>query len=391
MGATIRLFTVGGIPIAVHASWLAVYGLITWTLAVGYFPRAMPGIDSLEAWIYGLVGALLLFVSVLLHELAHSLVAMAHGLGVRGITLHVFGGVSELEDEPETARAELLIAAVGPAASLAIAALLWGMRESGIAQVGPVGAIAAYLITVNVGVAVFNLVPGFPLDGGRVLRAALWRWTGSVVRATYLSSRAGVAVGLGLIAFGVFQILAGSVVSGVWTALIGLFLQQAAHTAYAETAVAQTLGRLAVRDVMTTDVLTVDGEQTITAAVGALWERHVSTVPVLVAGRLVGVLRVASLQTMDRERWPTTRVRDVMQPLGRGHTAHPDDPLLAALRRVTRNGLGRLAVLDRDRLVGYLSIKDIAHVLALHGVGAEVRASAGVGGAVRRPPLRRAA
>jgi Zn-dependent protease/predicted transcriptional regulator len=389
MGATVRLFRVGGIPIAVHASWLAVYGLITWTLAVGYFPRAMPGIEPLAAWIYGLVGALLLFVSVLLHELAHSVVAMAYGLGVRGITLHVFGGVSELDDEPKTARAELVVAAVGPLTSFAIAALLWGTRESGIAQVGPAGAIAGYLVTVNVGIALFNLIPGFPLDGGRVLRASLWRWTGSVVRATYLASRVGIAIAFGLIAIGAFQTLAGGVVSGVWIALIGLFLQHAANTAYAQTAITHTLGTLAVRDVMTRDVLAVDGEQTIAQVVEALWARHVSTVPVLADGTLVGVLSVGSLQTIDRERWTTTRVRDVMRPIERAYTAHPDDPLPSALRQATRNGLGRIAVLDRDRLVGYLSIKDIAHVLALRGVGDGV--SAGVAGVERRTTLRRAA
>jgi len=391
MGASIRLFKIAGVPIYVHASWLAIYALITWTLAVGYFPRMLPGIDAPAAWAHGLIGALLLFVSVLLHELSHSLVAKAHGLSVRGITLHVFGGVSTLEAEPRTALAELLIAAAGPLTSFGIAAALWGMRESGIAEVGSPGAIAAYLVSVNVAVAIFNLLPGFPLDGGRVLRAALWRWTGSLARATYLATRVGIGVAFALMAWGVVQLLGGSVVSGVWLVLIGLFLQQAANAAHAQTAVTETLGPLTVRDLMTTDVVTIDADQTIAELVDLLWKRHVSTVPVLDDGRFVGIVNVAALQTLDRATWATTRVRERMQPADPTLTIGPDDTVAFALERAARNGLGRLAVLDGDRLVGYLSLKDITHALALHGLGQDASAGGSLPGAVRRARLRRAA
>jgi len=391
VGATIRLFKIAGIPIYVHASWLAIYALITWTPAVGYFPRMLPGIDAPTAWVHGLVGALLLFVSVLLHELSHALVAKAHGLSVRGITLHIFGGVSVLEAEPRTALAELLIAAAGPLTSFGIAAALWGLRESGIADVGSPGAIAAYLVSVNVGVAIFNLVPGFPLDGGRVLRAALWRWTGSLARATYLASRVGIAVAFALIGWGVIQLLGGSGVSGVWLMLIGLFLQQAANAAYAQTAVTEALGTLTVRDLMATDVVAIDADQTIAELVDRLWRRHVSTVPVLDRGRLVGIVNVAALQTLDPATWATTRVRDVMQPANPSFTIAPDDTVVFALQRASRNGLGRLAVLDGDRLAGYLSLKDITHALALQGLGQDATAGGSLPGAARRARLRLAA
>src|SRR5690348_2845395 len=175
MGGTVRIFTIRGIPINIHASWLVIYGLITWTLAVGYFPRALPDLPVAAYWANGLLAALLLFVSVLLHELSHSLVAMAHGLSVRDITLHVFGGVSHLEDEPPTPRAEFLIAVVGPITSFAIAAVLWVIAAAGLVHPAWARAVVAYLVLVNVAVGVFNLVPGFPLDGGRVLRAVLWK------------------------------------------------------------------------------------------------------------------------------------------------------------------------------------------------------------------------
>ena len=209
MGGTLRIATIGGIPIHVHASWLLVYALITWTLAVGYFPRALPERGAAAWWVSGLIAALLLFVAVLLHELSHAFVARAHGLRVRGITLHVFGGVSHLEDEPPSPRAEFLIAVVGPLTSLGLAGLLWAVLSAGLVPAGSPAAIVEYLVFVNAAVGVFNLLPGFPLDGGRLLRAGLWRWKGTLARATYLASRVGTGVALGLVGLGVLQILAG--------------------------------------------------------------------------------------------------------------------------------------------------------------------------------------
>ena len=391
MGATFRLFRVGGIPIAGHASWFTVYALIAWSLAAGYFPTVLPGVATAAAWTYGLIGALLLFVSVLLHELAHSLVATAYGLRVRGITLHIFGGVSQLDEEPRTPGSEMLIALAGPAVSFAIVAGLWGPRALGAMTEGPAGAIGLYLITVNLGVGFFNLVPGFPLDGGRVLRAALWRWTGSLTRATHSASRIGVAVAFALMGLGVLQLLGGGIVTGVWMILLGLFLQHAANAAAAQTAVTQALAPLRVRDVMTADVLAADVNETVADIVDRLWDRHVATVPVLDGGRPVGVLAVASLRKLDPEQWATTRVRAVMEPIRADHAVRPEDPVTVALHQAASNGLGRVAVVDRDQLVGYLSLKDIAHVLALHGLGNDLKASGAIPGADRSSRLRKAA
>jgi Zn-dependent protease/predicted transcriptional regulator len=384
MGATIRLFKIAGIPIYVHTSWFAIYALIVWTLATGYFPGVIPGIDAPTAWALGSIGALLLFVSVLLHELSHSIVAKAHGLTVRGITLHLFGGVSQLENEPRTALAELLIAAVGPLTSFAIAGAIWGLRESGIAEAGPQGAVTAYLVTVNLAVGIFNLLPGFPLDGGRVLRALLWRWTGSLARATYLASRVGIAMAFALIGWGVVQLLGGSVVGGMWLAMIGLFLHQAANAAYAQTAVNEALGALTVRDLMSAEVVTADADETIAELVERLWRHHVSTVPVLERGRFVGIVSVSGLQKLDQSKRATARVRDVMRPAEASLTVGPDESVVVALQRASGNGLGRLAVLDGDRLAGYLSLKDITHMLALRP------SNLGGSGRPPRPPDERA-
>ena len=390
MGASIRLFKIGQIPISVHASWLAIYTLITWTLAVGYFPRVLPNLGPAQYWVHGLIAALLLFVSVLVHELAHSLVATAHGLKVRGITLHVFGGVSHLEDEAPTPRAEALIAAAGPLASFAIAAVLWGFREAGLAGAGSVGAVATYLITVNVMVGLFNLIPGFPLDGGRLLRAALWRWKGSLTRATYLASRVGVAFAFTLMAWGVYEMFTGAVVSGLWLMLIGLFLQSAANASYAQVGLREALGRLTVSQIMARDVVSARPDDTVASLVERFWEHHVASFPVVDGERVIGIASIGALQKVPREQWPFLRVRDMMHPLDETLTVRPTDTAHRALERASANGLGRLAVMDGDRLVGYLSMQDITHVLALHGLGHDA-AGRGLRLTPRPPNLRRAA
>jgi Zn-dependent protease/predicted transcriptional regulator len=365
MGSAIRVLSIGGIPIRIHASWLAVYALITWTLAVGYFPRVLPEVSTLGAWLSGLVAALLLFVSVLLHELSHSFVARAHGHPVRGITLHIFGGVSELEGEPRTPRAEVLTAAVGPLTSFAIAGLLWLLRASDVVPAGAPQAIVGYLMFVNVAVGAFNLVPGFPLDGGRLLRAAVWHWTGDLGRATYWASRVGTGVAVALIVIGVLQLMAGVTVGGAWLILIGLFLRGAAEASYAQVALREALGRLAVRDLMTRRVVSIPAHATVADLVELFWTHHVTSFPVVTGGTVDGIVTVHQVHTVPRDRWAVTRVREIMQPVAEELIIAPGATAVEALERATRNQLGRLAVVERGRLVGYLSLKDLFHALAL--------------------------
>ena len=387
MNGALRVLSVGGIPIHVHVSWLAIYALITWTLAVGYFPQVLPDMPAAAYWVSGLIAALLLFVSVLLHELSHSFVARAHGLSVRGITLHVFGGVSHLEDEPPTPRAEFLIAAVGPLTSFVIAAVLWLARSLGIADSGTAGAITTYLIFVNVAVGVFNLIPGFPLDGGRILRAALWRWNGTLGRATYIASRVGVLFAWALVALGLLQVLSGAVVGGIWLTLIGFFLQTTANAGYAQMALREALARVPVRDVMARDVVSVPADASVEQLVDQFWVHHFTSFPVVDAGRPVGIASVQQVHAVPRDRWPLTRVREVMHPLTEQLVVSPSASVFDALGKAAGNRVGRLAVMDDARLVGYLSLKDITHVLALRGLDGGTR----VVPASAPRPLRRAA
>jgi len=327
MGGTVRVVTIRGIPVNVHVSWLVIYGLITWTLAVGYFPRTLPDLPAVAYWANGLLAAFLLFVSVLLHELSHSLVAIAHGLSVRGITLHVFGGVSHLEDEPPTPRAEFLIAVVGPITSFAIAAVLWAINAAGLVRPAWAQAVVAYLVLVNVVVGIFNLVPGFPLDGGRLLRAALWKWKGTLGQATYVASRV--------------------------------------------------------------DVVTVPIDATVAQLADAFWAHHVSSFPVVDGGGVRGIASVQQVHSVPAEQRTQRRASDLMRPLTDDLVVGPDASVFDALGKASRNEVGRLAVVSNSRLVGYLSLKDITHVLTLRGLPGGA-ADRGVGSAPRGPQRRAA-
>jgi len=390
VGGTMRVLTIRGIPINVHVSWLVIYGLITWTLATGYFPRALPDLPAAAHWANGLLAAFLLFVSVLLHELSHSFVAMAHGLSVRGITLHVFGGVSHLEDEAPSPRAEFLIAVVGPVTSFAIATVLWAISATGFVQPVWAQAVVTYLVLVNVAVGIFNLVPGFPLDGGRLLRAALWKWKGTLGQATYIASRVGVGFAFALMALGVWQILGGAVLGGFWFIIIGMFLRGAADASYSQMALREALARLPVRDVMTREVITVRPDATVGELADAFWSHHVTSFPVVDGGTVRGIASLQQVHEVPPEQRTQRRVSELMRPLTDELVVGPDVSVFDALGKATRNQLGRLAVLKDSRLVGYLSLKDITHVLALRGLPDGDRSAYGaVVGA--RGPDRRAA
>lgn len=365
MSGSVTLFRVRGIPVRAHPSWLLILALLTWNLAVGYFPQVLPDLPAAALWIRGLVAALLLFVSVLLHELAHCIAALRYGIPVSSITLHIFGGVSQMEREPERPGAEFTIAVVGPLASFALAAALaLGARAL---DPGP-GARATmqYLAFVNVLLGIFNLIPGFPLDGGRVLRAALWRLKGDGAWATRVAARTGSAFAVILIGLGILRAFTGELIGGLWFVLIGLFLRQSAEQSYQQLAVRSGLSPYAVRDVMARQVTVVPAEATAAEVVDRyFWQHHVSSFPVVEGDRVVGIVALDRVKALTPEARETSRARDVMLPLSEALTVAPGDSLWHALEKLTQNGLGRVAVLEGGRLVGYLSVKDVAHVLAV--------------------------
>jgi Zn-dependent protease/predicted transcriptional regulator len=365
MGEAVTLFRAFGIPVRIHVSWLVIVGLLTWSLAVGYFPQVLPGVPVAAHWVKGLVAALLLFGSVLLHELSHSVAARRYGIPVAGITLHVFGGVSQLEREPDRPGAEFVIAIVGPLTSFGIAAILAAAAALVDFAPGP-RAVVGYLTAVNVLVGVFNLIPGFPLDGGRLLRAALWKAKGDLQQASRMASRAGSAFAFLLMGIGALRAFAGEFLGGLWLVLIGLFLRQAAEGSYQQVMLRRALGPLAVRDVMTREVIQVPADLPVGRVLDDyFWRHHVSSFPVGDGTRVVGIVSLDQLRQVPADRLAELRTREIMLPLVESLMAAPGDSLWQAFEKLARNGLGRVAVLDGDRLVGYLSVKDVMHVLAL--------------------------
>src|SRR5512134_3098809 len=241
-----------GIPLRIHLSWLLIFGLVTWSLAAGYFPAVVPDMPAWSYWAKAIVAAAMLFGSVILHELGHSLMARRHGVAIAGITLFVFGGVSEMKEEPRTPGQELQIAIVGPAISVLLAvafALLGGLLGAG-GELTFTGAVVGYLAWINLLLAAFNMLPAFPLDGGRVLRAILWRWQGDMARATRMAAGTGRVLAFAMMGFGLFQVFSGRF-GGLWLLLVGWFIMQAGSAGAVQASLRQALAGLKVRDVMT--------------------------------------------------------------------------------------------------------------------------------------------
>jgi Zn-dependent protease/CBS domain-containing protein len=366
-GRTITLMRLFGFRVRVDSSWVFIAVLVVWSLSSGLFPARYPGLASSTYWIMGVLGAFGLFGSIVFHELSHSLVARRLGLEIRGITLFIFGGVAEMGGEPPSPRSEFWTAVVGPASSLllaAIAALIVALIGNALPL--PAEGVLAYLAGINGVLALFNLVPAFPLDGGRILRAALWARQGSIRRATRITANLGSAFGLMLILFGIFSLIRGSFVGGVWYVLIGLFLRGASGQAYQQVVLRRALEGEPVSKFMNPGPVTVPPH----AYVRDLIEEYVYRTPhkfypVVEGERLVGGVTLDRVKEVPREQWDGVRVQDITIPCSAENTVSPSTDALVALQKMQRSGVGRLMVVEGDRLVGVLSLRDLMAFLAM--------------------------
>ena len=354
-----------GIPIRVHFSWLIVFGLITWLLSSRYFPQVTPDLPFVSYWISGALAALLLFGSVAFHELAHSYVAQRYQLTIESITLFIFGGVARIKAEAATPWDEFLIAVVGPIASLVVAALAWlGSLVIGQGS-GPMGAVFFYVASANAILAVFNLIPGFPLDGGRVLRAIIWGVTNSMERATHVSSVVGQLVGFGFIGIGVLQAFTGNIISGLWIIFIGWFINSGAETSRRQ-AEAQTVFRgVRVCDLMTTDPPTANPNISVSDFVQEYAVRRgVRALPVVVGDRLYGIVSITDASKVPTGEWETTPIASILTRDDLA-TVRPTDDANTALARMAERDVNQVLVMDGDRLVGLLSRASILQYMRL--------------------------
>jgi len=360
-----RIGRIAGIQINVDWTWLIIFFLITWSLAVGYFPFLLPGASTALYWGLGVFSSILLFLSVLAHELAHSLVARREGLPVESITLFIFGGVSQIEEEPRTPGNELYMAIVGPATSLVLGGIFFGLSLVSSPVQTPTAAVAQYLGIVNLALGLFNLIPGFPLDGGRVLRAIVWGITHNLRRATRIASLVGQGFAFLLIFVGVALIFGGNLISGIWLAFIGWFLNNAAVASYRELIVRQSLQGVPVRRLMATEVDHISPTITIQQAI----DEHILSgrqhaYPVSNNSELLGLICLHDIRNVPPERRAEETVGEAMTPYERLVTITPSEDLAKAVEKLGQGQYEQLPVIDSPRhLVGLLRRRDIIDYL----------------------------
>lgn len=367
-GNRIELFTLLGFKIYVDFSWLILAVLIVWSLAVGFFPTEFPGLTSASYWWMGVVGALGLFASIVVHELGHSVVARRYGIPMKGITLFIFGGVAEMTKEPPHARSEFFTAIAGPIVSVLIAVAGFGFHEIAKVLGWPVQvtALLAYLASINFIFAVFNMVPAFPLDGGRVLRAVLWGWKNDLAWATRISSALGGAFGIFLIAMGLISLFAGNIIGGIWWAVLGMFLRGASQASYQQVLLRQMLEGEPVRNFMCKNPVSVPSSTTIQQFIeNYIYQHHHKFFPVLDEGRLCGSITLERIKEVPSGDWNHRTVGEMLEPCGPDNTIPSSTDAMEALTTLYSKSASRVMVVENARLVGILTLKDLLSFLAL--------------------------
>ena len=362
---TNRGFSIGrwfGFNVRIDYSWFVIFALVLWTFSARVFPLEVPGYSTVAYASMGLVGTLLFFLSVLLHELSHSAMARRRGIEVEGITLFIFGGVAQTSMEAEEAIDEFLLTVVGPLSSIALAGLFWAMSIGAdfFALGEPTIAVATYLAWLNGILAAFNMLPGFPLDGGRIFRSTVWHFTGNLEKATRWASRGGRVVGYLLIGLGLFELFMGELVGGLWSAFIGWFLSNAADASWRQFRARQTLSRIPVSRVMVRDPVTLSEDLPVDRAVEACFQRRPhSAYPVTRDGRLVGMVSLDHVKEVPQEQWGETTVHDLMRPIENVPTVSPRESLDEVISGLKMDEHSRILVVQDGVLLGVVTLGDI--------------------------------
>ncbi|MFP4355048.1 MAG: site-2 protease family protein [Phycisphaerae bacterium] len=366
-GRTIKLFKIFDFQVSIDLSWLIIMALVVWSLAGGRFPEQFPELSWQMHLLMGLAAAVGLFGSIVLHEMSHSLVARRFGLPMEGITLFLFGGVAQMRSQPPSAKAEFFMAVAGPVCSVLIAAIFlgawWAGETMGLAD--PVAAVLFWIGSINVILVIFNLIPGFPLDGGRVLRSGLWAWKGNLRWATDKASTVGRGFGALVIAVGVVFLLTRNFVGGIWWILIGMFIRAAAGNAYRQVLVRQALSDEPLERFMNPEPVTIPADMPIDRAVDEfIYEYHFKMFPVVDNGRLVGCLTTRQIKDLDRDNWSETTAGQLAADCSEENTISSDSDAVDALAAMRKHDISRLMVVDDGELRGICSLKDLSRFLS---------------------------
>ena len=360
MNASVKLGKILGIPIGLHTSWFLVFGLVTLSLSTGYIAQEYPQLSTISHWSLGLVTSLLFFGSVLLHELGHSIIALRNRIPVKGITLFIFGGVAQINREPDSPGVEFRIAVAGPLVSLGLA-IWFGFFSFLGNQIEIIQASSTYLMRINLMLAIFNLIPGFPLDGGRILRALIWKWTNSYQRATKIASTSGQVIAFGLIGYGILSIFTGQFSNGLWLAFIGWFLQNAAASTTQQLKVQEKLRGVTVEQAMSRECVEIPGlttiNQLIQERVVPYGQRCFFVTDF--AGELRGLLTLEDISRIPQQKWRFTTAEHLMTPLNKLELVDANTELLAALKTMENANLFQVPVVHQNRPVGLLSREQV--------------------------------
>ncbi|MFT7824548.1 MAG: site-2 protease family protein [Sulfurimonas sp.] len=363
-----ELFKLLGFTVSVDVSWGIILFLVIWSLAEGAFPAYYPNLSMQTYWIMGVIGALGLFVSIIIHEFSHSLVARKYGLDIKGITLFIFGGVAEMKDEPDNPKTEFFMAIAGPIASLLLSVLFGALYQvATIAELSiPTIGIFGYLSVINLLLALFNMVPAFPTDGGRILRALLWWTKGDLHWATLMASRISVGFALFIIITGFMHMVQGNLIGGIWWILIGSFLFSAANSSYQSLLIKQSFAGKNVREFMNPNPVTVPSHLTLQEFVDRyLYPYHYKMFPVTDHGDISGIITLGALKSVPPEEWTRSKVGQVAQKSAPINTISAASSVQDAIRIMNENGVGRMLVSENHRIVGIITLKDLLEFFAL--------------------------
>ncbi len=364
--SNIYLFKPFGFEVRINPSWFFLAFLIAWTLAVGYFPYVYKGLTPLIYWLMGICGALGLFFSIVFHELCHSLVGRRYGLPITGIQLFIFGGVAEMSQEPAEAKTEFLMAAAGPVASFFLGACFYLVFRLGVSAGWPVAinGVVHYLSFINILLGIFNLLPGFPLDGGRIFRSILWGWKKDFKWATRVACFWGKGWGWALIFLGILLFIKGALISGVWMCLIGFFLKNAAQASYQNFLIQEVFHNDKIKKYTRPNPITVPPNLSLQELVDNYFHQHYYKMyPVTENNQLSGSISFDEIRTIPREDWSRTVVREVMKPLSPEMTCDAQTSVVDALKKMVTEKIGRLLVMENERLYGVISLRDLSHII----------------------------
>jgi Zn-dependent protease len=364
MNASISLGKVFGIPIRLHITWFIVFILVTMTLSLHYFPDTYPFWDIPLYWITGIITGLLFFASIIAHELSHSIVSKAGGVPVKSITLFVFGGVAQISREASHPAGELKMALAGPFSSIAIAVIfgaLWFFSQTHNEQVS---ALAFWLMYINFSLALFNLIPGFPLDGGRVLRSIIWQATNDYKRATRVATIVGQGVAYLFILIGLVFVFTGNFANGIWLALIGWFLENAASTSYRQAVIKESLVNISASEVMSSECAVVPPDLTVKQLVNEyVLPSGRRCFMVTGENRLEGIITLKDIKALSQDKWGVTPVEKAMTPLTRLVIARPTDSAQRILELMDEGDISQVPVVDGNRVVGIIGRDNLLRLI----------------------------